>query len=36
MPGSGTGELTGLRGTGSFTTGPGASSFPYTFRYDLD
>ncbi|WP_411136055.1 DUF3224 domain-containing protein [Streptomyces sp. C10] len=36
VPGSGTGELTGLRGTGSFTTVPGASSFPYTFRYDLD
>ncbi|MGY4984626.1 DUF3224 domain-containing protein [Streptomyces nigrescens] len=36
VPGSGTGELTGLRGSGSFTTGPGASSFPYTFHYDLD
>ncbi|MEU8781950.1 DUF3224 domain-containing protein [Streptomyces sp. NPDC048637] len=35
VPGTGTGELTGLRGTGSFTTRPGASSFPYTFRYDL-
>lgn len=36
VPGTGTGELTGLRGTGGFTTAPGASSFPYTFRYDLD
>ncbi|MGY5126626.1 DUF3224 domain-containing protein [Streptomyces nigrescens] len=35
VPGSGTGELAGLRGTGSFTTVPGASSFPCTFRHDL-
>ncbi|WP_405015859.1 DUF3224 domain-containing protein [Kitasatospora sp. NBC_00070] len=36
VPGSGTGELTGLRGTGRFTVEPGAPSVPYTFDYDLD
>ncbi|MGP4001694.1 DUF3224 domain-containing protein [Streptomyces sp. 8N706] len=35
VSGSGTGDLTGLRGTGSFTTKPGEQSFPYTFDYDL-
>lgn len=35
VPGSGTGELTGLRGTGSFTAEHGAPSVPYTFAYEL-
>ncbi|MCC3769828.1 DUF3224 domain-containing protein [Streptomyces sp. UNOC14_S4] len=35
VPGSGSGELTGLRGTGSFTAKHGESSVPYTFDYDL-
>lgn len=35
VPGTGTGELTGLHGTGSFTYKPGESPFPYTFNYDL-
>jgi len=35
VPGSGTGDLTGLRGTGSFTTRQGEQSVPYTFDYDL-
>ncbi|MFI9235378.1 DUF3224 domain-containing protein [Streptomyces sp. NPDC053079] len=35
VPGSGTGELTGLRGTGSFTARHGEPSVPYTFGYDL-
>ncbi|MFG2133616.1 DUF3224 domain-containing protein [Streptomyces sp. NPDC048751] len=36
VPGSGTGELTGLRGTGSFTARHGEPSVPYTFAYELD
>ncbi|WP_409471276.1 DUF3224 domain-containing protein [Streptomyces sp. HC307] len=36
VPGSGTGELDGLRGTGSFTAKHGEPSVPYTFDYDLD
>ncbi|WP_052862923.1 DUF3224 domain-containing protein [Streptomyces niger] len=36
VPGTATGELTGLRGTGSFTAVRGESSIPYTFEYDLD
>ncbi|RSS76647.1 DUF3224 domain-containing protein [Streptomyces sp. WAC06614] len=36
VPGSGTGELTGLRGSGSFTHTHGAATVPYTFTYDLD
>ncbi|MFF7233616.1 DUF3224 domain-containing protein [Streptomyces sioyaensis] len=35
VPGTGTGELTGLRGTGSFTTTAGEPSVPYAFGYDL-
>lgn len=35
VPGSGTGDLTGLRGTGSFATKTGQQSVPYTFDYDL-
>ncbi|WP_030674262.1 DUF3224 domain-containing protein [Streptomyces rimosus] len=35
VPGSGTGELTGLRGTGAFTHEPGQPSVPYTFDYDF-
>ncbi|MER6999434.1 DUF3224 domain-containing protein [Streptomyces sp. NPDC000410] len=35
VPGSGRGELTGLRGTGSFTVRHGEASVPYTFDYDL-
>lgn len=35
VPGTGTGELTGLRGTGSFTTTPGEPSVPYAFGYGL-
>ncbi|MER7397230.1 DUF3224 domain-containing protein [Streptomyces sp. NPDC000151] len=36
VPGTGTGELAGLRGTGSFTAVHGAPSVPYTFEYALD
>ncbi|GAA3377479.1 DUF3224 domain-containing protein [Streptomyces sannanensis] len=36
VPGSGTGELTGLRGKGGFTHRQGEQSVPYTFDYDLD
>jgi hypothetical protein len=36
VPGSATGELTGLRGTGSFTAKHGESSVPYVFDYGLD
>lgn len=36
VPGTGTGALTGLRGTGSFTYQPGEPSFPYTFDYELE
>ncbi|MFE1790166.1 DUF3224 domain-containing protein [Streptomyces sp. NPDC059525] len=35
VPGSGTGELTGLRGTGGFVARHGEPSVPYTFDYDL-
>ncbi|NLU65924.1 DUF3224 domain-containing protein [Streptomyces sp. HNM0574] len=35
VPGSGTGELTGLRGTGGFTARHGEPSVPYTFDYEL-
>lgn len=35
VPGSGTGELTGLRGTGSFTARHGVPETAYTFRYEL-
>lgn len=35
VPGSGTGDLTGLSGRGSFTTAHGQQSVPYTFEYDL-
>ncbi|MFG2863160.1 DUF3224 domain-containing protein [Streptomyces sioyaensis] len=35
VPGTGTGELTGLRGTGGFTTTAGEPSVPYAFGYDL-
>ncbi|MGW8377918.1 DUF3224 domain-containing protein [Streptomyces sp. ODS28] len=36
VPGTGTGELTGLRGTGGYTAGRGQPSVPYTFAYDLE
>ncbi|MBV9024488.1 MAG: DUF3224 domain-containing protein [Streptomycetaceae bacterium] len=36
VPGSATGELAGLHGTGSFTAKHGEPSVPYTFDYDLD
>ncbi|GAA1878465.1 DUF3224 domain-containing protein [Streptantibioticus ferralitis] len=36
VPGTGTGELIGLCGTGDFVAKHGESSFPYTFDYDLD
>ncbi|MFG2622794.1 DUF3224 domain-containing protein [Streptomyces sp. NPDC048507] len=35
VPGSGTGELTGLRGTGGFTARHGEPSVAYAFAYDL-
>ncbi|MFI5982293.1 DUF3224 domain-containing protein [Streptomyces sp. NPDC051555] len=35
VPGSGTGELAGLRGTGGFTARHGEPSVAYTFDYDL-
>lgn len=35
VPGSATGELTGLRGTGNFTARHGEPSVPYIFAYDL-
>ncbi|HEV2089255.1 MAG TPA: DUF3224 domain-containing protein [Cryptosporangiaceae bacterium] len=35
VPGSGTGDLVGLRGTGRFATVQGDESVPYTFEYDL-
>ncbi|MEV5598624.1 DUF3224 domain-containing protein [Streptomyces sp. NPDC052496] len=35
VPGSATGELAGLRGTGEFTAEPGSPSVPYTFVYDF-
>ncbi|POX40630.1 DUF3224 domain-containing protein [Streptomyces sp. Ru73] len=36
VPGTATGELAGLRGTGGFTAVHGARSVPYTFAYVLD
>ncbi|MEU6488680.1 DUF3224 domain-containing protein [Streptomyces sp. NPDC046887] len=36
VPGSGTGELAGLRGEGEFSYRPGQSPFPYSFDYQLD
>ncbi|MFG3509499.1 DUF3224 domain-containing protein [Streptomyces sp. NPDC047821] len=36
VPGSGTGDLTGLRGSGRFTARHGETSVPYTFDYELD
>ena len=35
LPGSGTGELAGLSGTGTFTAHHGEKSTPYTFEYTL-
>lgn len=35
VPGSGSGALDGLRGTGGFTAEPGEPSVPYTFDYEL-
>ncbi|MFP3988761.1 DUF3224 domain-containing protein [Streptomyces sp. E11-3] len=35
VPGSGTGELAGLRGSGSFTYKHGEASVPYTFDYEM-
>ncbi|KAA6223686.1 DUF3224 domain-containing protein [Streptomyces albofaciens JCM 4342] len=35
VPGSGTGDLAGLRGTGAFTHEPGQTAVPYTFDYDF-
>lgn len=35
VPGSGTDELTGLRGTGGFTARHGEPTVPYTFSYEL-
>ncbi|MFJ3922006.1 DUF3224 domain-containing protein [Streptomyces sp. NPDC090022] len=36
VPGSGTGELAGLRGTGTFTYRHGETPVAYTFDYELD
>ncbi|GAA3493716.1 DUF3224 domain-containing protein [Streptomyces prasinosporus] len=36
VPGSGTGELTGLRGTGGFTHRHGETETAYTFAYGLE
>lgn len=35
VPGSATGELAGLGGTGEFTAEHGSPSVPYTFAYDF-
>ncbi|MET7765894.1 DUF3224 domain-containing protein [Streptomyces sp. NPDC005393] len=35
VPGSGTGELAGLTGSGTFVAVPGEQTVPYTFDYDL-
>ncbi|MCK7622470.1 DUF3224 domain-containing protein [Streptomyces sp. RS10V-4] len=35
VPGTGTGELAGLSGSGTFTHRAGEPSFPYTFDYRL-
>lgn len=36
LPGAATGDLAGLRGTGSFTYRAGASDIPYTFTYERE
>ncbi|MFI6210005.1 DUF3224 domain-containing protein [Streptomyces sp. NPDC051041] len=36
VPGSGTGELTGLRGRGDFTARHGQAAVPYAFEYELE
>ncbi|MGX1312892.1 hypothetical protein RKD24_003011 [Streptomyces calvus] len=36
VEGSGTGELTGLRGSGGFTYRHGQTEVPYTFTYELE
>ncbi|MFF7458041.1 DUF3224 domain-containing protein [Kitasatospora sp. NPDC008115] len=36
VPGTATGELTGLRGAGDYLYHPGESPVPYTFSYELD
>ncbi|CAL9482644.1 DUF3224 domain-containing protein [Streptomyces pilosus] len=36
VEGSGTGELTGLRGTGGFTYRHGDTKVPYTFAYEVE
>ncbi|MEU8776944.1 DUF3224 domain-containing protein [Streptomyces sp. NPDC048606] len=36
VPGSGSGELTGLRGSGGFTARHGEPTVAYSFAYDLD
>ncbi|MFI9029442.1 DUF3224 domain-containing protein [Streptomyces sp. NPDC053560] len=36
VPDTGTGELAGLRGAGTFTAVRGESAVPYTFDYELD
>jgi hypothetical protein len=36
VAGSGTGELSGLRGSGGFTARHGEASVPYSFEYELD
>ena len=36
VPGSGTGELSGLRGEGGFVAGQGADEVAYRLDYDLD
>ncbi|GAA2678769.1 DUF3224 domain-containing protein [Streptomyces lunalinharesii] len=35
VPGSGTGELAGLTGSGSYAYRPGEPSFPYDFTYQV-
>lgn len=35
VPGSGTGDLTGLSGTGDYTAEHGARAVPFTFNYEL-
>ncbi|RKE17831.1 DUF3224 domain-containing protein [Streptomyces sp. TLI_171] len=34
VPGTGTGALTGLRGSGEYTCRAGEQAFPYTFEYE--
>ena len=36
VPGSGTGDLTGLRGEGGYVAEHGQPQAPYTLDYDLD